>query len=195
MNHRIFAYDIWGNDDDGYTVNDRRDLPGVSEAPMTERKHHKTTLTKTRKERITSYDLMIVKNTRDMIVCEGTGKVCTPADVLPVLEPIRGAEQEHFVVITLNGAGEVINTRVITIGLLNHSLVHPRETFRGAILDNAASVIIAHNHPSGSLDPSPQDLAITEQLKTAGSYIGIQVLDHIIVTKTGYTSLRERGNL
>ena len=195
MNHRIFAYDIWGNDDDGYTVNDRRDLPGVSEAPMTERKHHKTTLTKTRKEKITSYDLMIVKNTRDMIVCEGTGKVCTPADVLPVLEPIRGAEQEHFVVITLNGAGEVINTRVITIGLLNHSLVHPRETFRGAILDNAASVIIAHNHPSGSLDPSPQDLAITEQLKTAGSYIGIQVLDHIIVTKTGYTSLRERGNL
>jgi DNA repair protein RadC len=120
-------------------------------------------------------------------------KVTRPTDALLYLETIRNAEQEHFVALSLNGAGEVMNTRVITIGLLNHSLVHSRETFRGAILDNAASIIIAHNHPSGSLDPSPADIAITTQLKDAGVLLGIQVLDHIIVTANNYYSMKEHG--
>ena len=120
-------------------------------------------------------------------------KVTNPIHVLPYLNEIKNADQEHFVAITLDGAGAVITTRVITIGLLNHSLVHPRETFRGAILDNAASIIIAHNHPSGSLEPSPQDKDITRQLCEAGSIIGISVMDHIIVTKSNYLSMREKG--
>jgi len=119
--------------------------------------------------------------------------ITRPEDILPVLNPIRDHSQEHFVCISLNGAGKVINSRVITIGLLNHSLVHPRETFRGAIIDNAGSIIVAHNHPSGSLEPSPQDIAITTQLKEAGNILGITLLDHIIVTKTGHTSMKERG--
>jgi DNA repair protein RadC len=108
---------------------------------------------------------------------------------------MRDKRQEHFVCITLNGAGEVLDARIITVGLLNHSLVHPREVFADAITDRAASVICVHNHPSGSLEPSPQDIAITTQLKEAGLLLGIQLIDHIIVTKSGYLSLKERGLL
>ena len=121
------------------------------------------------------------------------GKVSKPDDVLPLVSHLRDKRQEHFCCITLNGAGEVLGNRVITVGLLNHSLVHPREVFADAITDRAASIICVHNHPSGSLDPSSQDIAITAQLKEAGSLVGIQLIDHVIITKTGHTSMRERG--
>lgn len=122
-------------------------------------------------------------------------KVTHPRDILPLVAEIRGRRQEHFVCTTLNGAGEVIETRTITVGLLNHSLVHPREVFADAITDRAASVILIHNHPSGSLEPSPEDRAVTEQILRAGEILGIRVLDHIIVTKDGYLSMKERGLL
>jgi len=120
-------------------------------------------------------------------------KVTRPEDILPLVAHLREKRQEHFVCIALNGAGEVLGNRVVTVGLLNHSLVHPREVFADAITDRAASVVCVHNHPSGSLEPSSQDIAITTQLKEAGAILGIQLVDHIIVTKTGYVSLRERG--
>jgi len=122
-------------------------------------------------------------------------RISAPADILPLVEDFRGHRQEHFICISLNGAGEVLAKRVITVGLLNHSLVHPREVFADAITDRAASVICVHNHPSGSLEPSPQDIAITSQLRDAGTTLGIQLLDHIIVTKKGYTSFKEKGHL
>ncbi|HEX3002118.1 MAG TPA: DNA repair protein RadC [Methanoregula sp.] len=121
------------------------------------------------------------------------GKVTKPDDVLPLITHIRDKRQEYFCCITLNGAGEVLGNRIITVGLLNHSLVHPREVFADAITDRAASIICVHNHPSGSLEPSSQDIAITTQLKEAGSLVGIQLIDHVIVTKTGHLSMRERG--
>jgi DNA repair protein RadC len=121
------------------------------------------------------------------------GKVTRPEDILPLVAHLREKRQEHFVCIALNGAGEVLGNRIITVGLLNHSLVHPREVFADAITDRAASVICVHNHPSGSLEPSSQDIAITTQLKEAGSILGIQLIDHIIVTRTGHVSMRERG--
>jgi DNA repair protein RadC len=96
---------------------------------------------------------------------------------------------------SLNGAGELLGKRVVTVGLVNHSLVHPREVFSDAITDRAASIICAHNHPSGSLEPSSQDIQITRQLKDAGTTLGIQLLDHIIVTKDGFISLKEKGML
>jgi DNA repair protein RadC len=122
-------------------------------------------------------------------------KVTHPEDALSFLSCIRDQDTENFVVLTLNSAGRVITSRIVTTGLLNHSLVHPRETFRGAILDNAAMIIIAHNHPSGSLEPSSQDITITRQIKEAGVIIGISLQDHIIVAKgtDAYTSMRERG--
>ena len=95
--------------------------------------------------------------------------------------------------ISLNGANEVIGNRVVTVGLLNTNQVHPREVFVDAISDRAAAIIVAHNHPSGLLKPSPDDMAITRQLVEAGKILGIPVLDHIIITKKGHLSLKEKG--
>jgi DNA repair protein RadC len=130
---------------------------------------------------------------------EGDGvsghRITRPEDVLPLVAEWRDKKQEYFFCITLNGAGEVIERRTVTVGILNQSLVHPREVFSEAITDRAASIILVHNHPSGTLEPSTQDLGITRQLVEAGSILGIRVLDHIIVTKKGYTSLKELGHL
>jgi DNA repair protein RadC len=120
-------------------------------------------------------------------------KISTPADILPHVSFLSGKKQEHFICITLNGANEVIHTRTITMGLLNHSLVHPREVFADAITDRAASIICVHNHPSGTLDPSSQDISITRQLADAGTLVGIRLLDHLIVTDSGWLSMKERG--
>lgn len=124
-------------------------------------------------------------------------QITQPSDILQIkkIADLSKKQQEHFVMITLDGSSKVIKTRVITIGLINHSLVHPREVYRNAILDNAVSVICIHNHPSGNLEASAQDIQITKQLKEAGDIIGISVLDHIIVSKLGIISLRECGYL
>jgi len=114
-------------------------------------------------------------------------------DVLPLIMPIADKKQEHFLCLSLNGANEVIGNRVVTVGLLNSSQVHPREVFAEVISDRAASVILAHNHPSGVLKPSPEDITINQQLIDAGKILGITVLDHIIITKKGYLSFEEAG--
>jgi DNA repair protein RadC len=98
-------------------------------------------------------------------------KVSSPEDILPLVSYLENQKQEHFVCITLNGANEVIAKRTITVGLLNHSLVHPREVFADAISDRAASVICIHNHPSNTLEPSSQDIAVTRQLADAGNLL------------------------
>lgn len=97
--------------------------------------------------------------------------------------------QEYFICITLNGAHEVIATRVVTIGLANASQVHPREVFADAITDRACAVILAHNHPSGNLRPSHEDLKVTQRLIEAGSLLGIEVLDHIVFTENDFISV------
>lgn len=115
------------------------------------------------------------------------------ADILPWLADISTKSQEHFVCITLNGANEVIQKRIVTIGLLDRSLVHPRDVFADVISDRAASVIFAHNHPSGNLAPSVEDLKTQDQLVQAAEILGIRVLDHIVVSKKGYFSFQEEG--
>lgn len=121
--------------------------------------------------------------------------VKSPEDVVRHIGTyFRRKKQEYFMALNLDGAGNVISTRIITIGLLNHTLVHPREVFRDAIMDCSASIVVVHNHPSGSLEPSCQDIAITTQLKKAGQIIGISLIDHIIITPNGGScSMRERG--
>lgn len=114
-------------------------------------------------------------------------------DILPLISHIADKKQEYFLCISLNGANEVIGNRIVTVGLLNTNQVHPREVFADAISDRAASIILAHNHPSGILAPSPDDIITTRQLIDAGNIIGISVLDHIIVTKKGYLSFKEKG--
>jgi DNA repair protein RadC len=118
-----------------------------------------------------------------------------PSDALPYLQSIRDKKQEHFVCLSLTGANEVIASRVVTVGLLDTNQVHPREVFADPIADRAASVLLAHNHPSGTLEASPEDLALTRRLKQAGHLLGIRVLDHVIVTRDGFLSLQHRGLL
>ncbi len=122
-----------------------------------------------------------------------TVKVAVAQDVLPLVADIAGKQQEYFVCISLNGANEVIEKRVVTIGLLDKSPVHPREVYADVIADRAAAVIFAHNHPSGDLQPSEADLRTHEQLTAAAKILGLHVLDHVIVTKKGYYSFQEAG--
>jgi DNA repair protein RadC len=122
-------------------------------------------------------------------------KIICAKDILPLVSDITGKQQEHFVCISLNGANEVIEKRVVTIGLIDKSPVHPREVFADVIADRAAAVIFVHNHPSGELQPSESDLSIHRQLTEAGKILGIQVLDHVIVTRKGHYSFREAGLL
>ena len=103
--------------------------------------------------------------------------------------------REHFIVVLLNTNLEPIDLVVVSIGTLDTSLVHPREVFRPAIASSANSIIIAHNHPSGNLDPSQQDRSITRQLVEAGKLIQIAVLDHLIISAAGFHSLKEEGEL
>lgn len=122
-------------------------------------------------------------------------RIREPEDALPYVQHIADKKQEYFLCLTLNGAGEVIQTRVVTVGLLDSSQVHPREVFADAIADRAAAVILAHNHPSGLLEPTPADLQITQQLVKAGRILGIEVLDHLIVAKQGFVSLKALGHM
>lgn len=120
-------------------------------------------------------------------------KITVAQDVLPLVADIAGKQQEHFVCISLNGANEVIEKRVVTIGLLDKSPVHPREVFADVIADRAAAVIFAHNHPSGNLQPSEADLKIHEQLTQAAKILGIRILDHVILSRKGHYSFQETG--
>jgi DNA repair protein RadC len=113
--------------------------------------------------------------------------------VLPLLADIAGKQQEYFVCISLNGAHEVIEKRVVTIGLLDGSPIHPREVYADVVADRAAAVIFAHNHPSGDVQPSDADLRTHEQLTEAGKILGLRVLDHIIVSRKGSFSFQEAG--
>lgn len=131
---------------------------------------------------------------RRYLLSEST-KIQCAEDVLPLLSEIRNKPQEHFVSITLNGANEVIQKRVVTVGLLDKSLVHPRDVFADVITDRAAAVIFAHNHPSGDLQPSDEDLKTQTRLVEAATILGIRVLDHLIVGRKGYYSFEEAGLL
>ena len=106
-----------------------------------------------------------------------------------LLGDIRSKKQEYFVCLTLDGANRLIAKRVISIGTLTASLVHPREVFAEAITDRAASIVVAHNHPSGNLEPSIADKEVTERLRQAGEILGIEVLDHLILGGEGFRSV------
>ena len=110
----------------------------------------------------------------------------SPEKAVELLADIRDKKQEYFVCLTLDGANRLIAKRVVTIGTLTASLVHPREVFADAIADRAAGIIVAHNHPSGSLRPSQVDIATTERLKHAGELLGVQLVYHLLITKQSF---------
>jgi len=118
-----------------------------------------------------------------------------PADIIPVVKRYAKRRQENFLAITLDGAHRVIKLHHISKGLVNKTIVHPRECYYPAIKDNASAIVFAHNHPSGQLDISPEDMEITKRLCMAGKILGFHVVDHIIFTKNHerYRSFREYG--
>ena len=138
--------------------------------------------------------LAAIEFARRRIKPEGV-KIAMPADVLPLIRHYADRKQEHFLCATVNGANEIIAVRVISIGLADRSPVHPREVFADAVADRASGIIIAHNHPAGSLEPSAADADATRQLKAAGECLGIHLLDHVIFNRGGYFSFLESGRL
>ena len=121
-------------------------------------------------------------------------RISFPADILPLIQHYADRKQEHFICISINGANEVIASRVVSVGLVNRTQVHPREVFADPITDRASAIIVAHNHPSGGLTPSKEDIEITKQLKSAGETLGIRLLDHIIFNHKGHYSFLEEGD-
>jgi len=105
------------------------------------------------------------------------------------------SDRENFVCLHLNIKHAVISYEIVSIGNLHSAIVHPREVYKGAMLANSAAIIIAHNHPSGDPEPSPEDITITKRLSDAGNILGIQILDHLVFGDRGFVSLKERGLL
>ena len=138
--------------------------------------------------------LAAIEFARRRIKPEGA-KIVTPADLLPHVRHYADRKQEHFLCASINGANEILNIRVVSIGLVDRSPVHPREVFADALSDRASAVLVAHNHPSGGVEPSLSDVDVTKQLKAAGDIVGITLLDHIIFNRTDYFSFLEAGRL
>lgn len=127
---------------------------------------------------------------------ELNGRIRGPRDVFQRMGPIlRDLRQEEFHALLLNTQHRVIRDVLVTRGILDASLIHPREVFRMAIVESAAGVILVHNHPSGDPTPSREDRSVTSQLAAAGKAIGIPVLDHVIVGEGSYVSLGETGGM
>lgn len=124
-----------------------------------------------------------------------TYKISNSKDVYQELQSYKNKQQEYFIALYLDGANHLIDTKVITIGTLNQSLVHPREVFSYAIEKRCASIIVAHNHPSGILKPSSEDINVTQRLQESAKILGIELLDHMIFTKEGFYSFQEEGLL
>jgi len=121
--------------------------------------------------------------------------VKNPSDIFSLIRHNADRKQERFISLSLNGAHEVLSTRVVTVGLVNRTIVHPREVFADLIQDRAAAFIVAHNHPSGQLDPSPEDDEITDRLQKAAVILGLYFIDHLIFSETAWWSYRQNGRM
>jgi len=111
------------------------------------------------------------------------------AQAVEQLQDIKAARKEHFVALYLNARYELLHKELVSIGTVNASIVHPRDVFAPALMHNATAVIVAHNHPSGDATPSAEDREVTQRLKEGGRLLGISVLEHIIITEYGYSTL------
>jgi len=124
-----------------------------------------------------------------------SARIKQPADIFTLVRHYADRKQERFISLSLNGAHEVLAVRIVTIGLVNKTIVHPREVFADLIQDRAAAFCVAHNHPSGQLESSPEDDEITERLQSASQILGLHFVDHIIFSESKWWSFREHGKL
>ena len=120
-------------------------------------------------------------------------KIKHPMDIYNVIRHHADRRQERFICLSLNGAHELLAARIVTIGLVNRTIIHPREVFADPIHDRASAVAVAHNHPSGNLKPSEEDNEITRRLKSAADILGLAFIDHLIFSETCYFSFRQEG--
>lgn len=141
-------------------------------------------------------DIVSLKMVKEKSLLYCNRRVRSPQDGAELFREFLGeVDREHFLVMCLNTKNEPTHLNVCHIGSLNASIVHPREVLKPAILSNAASIMVCHNHPSGECTPSPEDIEVTERLKKAGAIVGIELLDHIILGGGGFLSLKEKGYL
>jgi len=118
-----------------------------------------------------------------------------PKAIFDLVRHYGDRQQEHFIIVMLNGAHELMGVNVVTVGLVNRTIVHPREIFSDPIRLRATAIVLAHNHPSGNLEPSPDDIETTLRIRKAGLILGVEVLDHIIFSTDAYLSMAESGEL
>ena len=127
--------------------------------------------------------------------CHLGAHISTPADIIPFVNHYAMNDKEHFLAVTLNGGHNIIQIHVVSIGTTNYAFAHPREVFYEAIKENATAIIVCHNHPSGAVEPSEEDIYCTKKLLEASKIIGIPLLDHIIIDYSSYYSFMESGLL
>lgn len=140
------------------------------------------------------YETLIVRDEIASYLKTGT-RFTAPQQVYDTFSFLRKETKEMFLTLHLDGKNRIICMDIVSIGSLNQSIVHPRETFKNSLLSSAAAIILIHNHPTGDPSPSSEDLAITKRLKEAGEILGIKILDHIIIGEGEYLSFVERGLL
>lgn len=139
-------------------------------------------------------EIVSLKMVKENSILYANKKIFSPEDGFHILNDLlENSDREKLIVCCLNSKNEPTNISIVSVGSLNNSIVHPREVFKIAIISNSASIIIAHNHPSGNTEPSKEDIAITKRLKECGELIGIKLLDHLIIGSNCYKSLKEEG--
>lgn len=156
-------------------------------------------LAPTKKKAINYYSLELIKEKSKRFELGSVTQIRSPQDCHRALENIfnlSNSPQEKFVMIALDVKNNIAGAFTVHIGTTNASIVHPKDVFQRAILTNASSIIIAHNHPSGDPTPSPEDIEVTRRLCEAGALLGVEILDHIIIGDNhAYYSLKEHGRM
>ncbi|MFR1381384.1 MAG: JAB domain-containing protein [Clostridium neonatale] len=141
-------------------------------------------------------NVVSIKMIRESSVLYDIRKISEPKDIVDLGKKfLDELDREELIVACLNAKNEVNSVNVVSIGSLNNSIVHPREVFKTAILSNAASIVMIHNHPSGDVTPSKEDKEITLRIKESGIILGIKLLDHIIIGNDTYYSFKEHGDI
>ncbi|WP_342550539.1 JAB domain-containing protein [Lysinibacillus sp. FSL M8-0216] len=141
-------------------------------------------------------NIVQVRLVREKTILYKDRKIRSPRCAYELIRDFLGdVDREHFVILCLDTKNQPTCIQVVHIGSLNASIVHPREVLKPALLSNAASAIVAHNHPSNVSDPSPEDIEVTKRLVHAGEILGIDILDHLIICTDTFHSLKESGNM
>lgn len=140
-------------------------------------------------------NIVSIKMVREGSVLYNVRKICSPADAVELGRRfLEECDREQLIVCCLDTKNQPLSVNVVSVGSLNSSIVHPREVFKVAVLSNSASIVVFHNHPSGDVSPSTEDINVTNRLKEAGKLIGIDLIDHISIGSEGkYCSLKEKG--